>query len=362
MAQRALLRNRMCRLHQRHRRRKWIVRPIPSANFTQRRPFPLWGLRARHSAPRTVWGCPARRRTSTFVVILAFMALPGCSTTNDHGASPPVHISGVSCTGYPMLPSVRPDAVTTGVRAGVKLASAGAMTVRSAGAVVRGQWIRGTLTVAANDVTVEDNKIEASASDWYGINIARGVTGTRIVYNEIWGDDGGYIGINAPNSGSASNYTLVCGNYLHNWENDLTIGPNVMVQANYIDAMQNHGSDYDADGIENYYGGNTRIWGNNIRAYGPDGQSTAGINSAVNITATGINIDDVQINGNWLGGGGTTLDLDQQQGATTTNIAVTGNVWNTNPPARYGPLGIHGSHMVSTWAHNTWSDGTPLDE
>jgi hypothetical protein len=260
------------------------------------------------------------------------------------------------------LPSVKPTASNTGVPAGTVLTSAGNMTVTKAGTVVNAMWVKGTLTINANNVTVTNSKIEATASGWWGINIGNGVTGTRIIDNEIWGDAGGYIGINAPHTGTASNYTFVCGNYLHNWENDITCGPNMMVQANFIDAMQNHQNDYDADGIENYYGGNTRFWGNNILGYGPDGTFTSGVNSALNITATGIDINDVQINGNWLGGGVFTLDLDQQQGATATNVSVTNNVWYASPPALYGAANIHGSNIVSAWTNNTWTTGKPVPQ
>jgi hypothetical protein len=286
---------------------------------------------------------------------------PVTSSSSSPVSVPPVPKTANNfCNTYPALPSSKPNASNTGVPPGVTLTSHGSMTVTKAGTVVDAMWIKGTLTIAANNVTVEDSKIEAAASGWYGISISGGVTGTRIIDNEIWGDDGGYIGINAPHAGSASIYTFVCGNHLHNWENDLTVGPNMMVQANFIDAMQNHQNDTDADGIENYYGGNNKFWGNNIMAYGPNGTSTSGINSALNITATGINISNVQVNGNWLGGGGGTLDLDQQRGATTTNVSLTDNVWYSTPKATYGPLSIHGSNMVSTWLDNTLSTGATL--
>jgi hypothetical protein len=265
------------------------------------------------------------------------------------------------CSRYPALPGAKPVASNTGVPSSVHLTVHGDMTVTKPGVAVTGLWIKGILTIAANNVTVEDNKVESPASDYFGIVINDGVVGTRILDNELWGDDGGYIGISARKTGSAAKYTFVCGNYLHNWENDLTVGPNMMVQANFIDAMQNHQNDTDADGIENYYGGNTRFWGNNILGFGPNGSSTAAINSALNITATGININDVQINGNWLGGGGGTVDLDQQQGAKTTNVSLTNNIWYTSPPAAYGPLNLHGTNIISAWHNNKLSTGATLD-
>jgi hypothetical protein len=318
-----------------------------------------------------------RRRAAITVVMLAVVLAVGSLLAGGalkHGkrqaTAPPVASSKPAiatssshfCASYPSLPRAKPDAINTGVPSGTTLTHSGSLTVTKPGTVINSVWLKGTLTISANNVTVENSKIEAAISGWYGIDVAKGVTGTRVIYNEIWGDSGGYIGINAPSTGSAANYTFICGNHLHNWENGITCGPNMMVQANFIDAMQNHQNDSDADGIENYYGGNTRFWGNNILAYGVDGSSTAGINSALNITATGVNIDNVQVNGNWLGGGGTTLDLDQQMGATAKNVSVTNNTWYETPPPLWYPVGDHSSRIVSAWSRNTFSNGTPISK
>ena len=180
-----------------------------------------------------------------------------------------------------------------------------------------------------------------------GIYVGTGVTGTRIVNNEIYDDGGGYEGIFPYHAGSVSAPTVICGNYLHGWENAITTGPNVVIEDNYISNLNNNGSDCDSDGIEVYYGGNVAIWGNNIQAW--VNGSPRCVNSAVNITATGVPIDDVSINGNWLAGGGFTMDLDSQ-GGPVTNLSVTNNTWDGTPPtggATFGAVQKHAGVTVT---------------
>ncbi len=234
------------------------------------------------------------------------------------------------------------------------LTNSGSINVTTPGTVINALSVTGSITVGANNVTIQNTRVIGTS--WWGISVAGGVTGTKIIHDEITTVNGGYIGIKASNA-------IVCGSYIHKYENGITAGANMTIQANYIADMQTNQSTFDADCIELYYGGNARIWGNNLVGLTPSG-STNGVNSALNITATGVNIDSVDVNGNWFAGGGYTLDTDQQQGAALTNVRITNNTWAGIAPkgtGYFGPLGIHNTNQVSVFSGNKWSDGAALN-
>jgi hypothetical protein len=258
------------------------------------------------------------------------------------------------CNTFPALPSTKPVASNAGIPAGMALTNSGSINVTTPGTVINALSVTGSITVGANNVTIQNTRVIGTS--YWGISVADGVTGTKIIHDEITTVHGGYIGIKASNA-------TVCGSYIHKYENGITAGANMTIQANYIADMQTNQPTFDADCIELYYGGNARIWGNNLVGLTPSG-STNGVNSALNITATGVNINSVDVNGNWFTGGGYTLDTDQQQGAALTNVRITNNTWAGIAPkgtGYFGPLGIHNTNQVSVFSGNKWSDGTALN-
>lgn len=89
--------------------------------------------------------------------------------------------------------------------------------------------ITGGVVVAADDVTIQNSRI--TVTDWYGITYEEGVTGTKILHNEIRTDDGGYVAIAAQDA-------VVCGNHIHGFENAITMGGGTVVQANFIEGFR----------------------------------------------------------------------------------------------------------------------------
>jgi len=257
-----------------------------------------------------------------------------------------------------------PDGTNTGPVASTSFTSSGPMTVSTAGAVISGKAITGTLTISANGVTVQNNKID-STGQLYGINISSGVTGTRIIHNDIYTTTGGYEGIWAY-SGTG---TFICANHIHQYENTITGGDAMIVQANFInDFNDGPTGGCDDDGMELYSGNHIKIWGNNVMGWGLDGTPHC-VNSTIYTGAeTNTPQDDVDINGNWIGGAGFTLRVEMSgpnHDVPVTNVQVRNNHWYYTAATAndtFGPVAVRQPGMISVWTNNKWmGDGTTID-
>jgi len=81
-----------------------------------------------------------------------------------------------------------PDPSTTGVPAGTSLTDSGSIYAGTAGEVISGENISGSVTIAADNVTITDSRIvQSGASDTAIVHIPAGVTGTKITHTEIAG-------------------------------------------------------------------------------------------------------------------------------------------------------------------------------
>jgi len=252
------------------------------------------------------------------------------------------------CSTYPALPSSKPDATNTGVPAGTTLTTSGALTITTDGTVVNAKNLTGIIYIEANDVTIENSNINVTDT-YYGIHIQDGVTGTKILHNTIYTASGGYEGI-------LGSDVTICGNYIRGFENPITAGGNTIIQANFIEKLQSNQSGPHYDGIEVYSGNNNQIWGNNIKMTDSTGAWITET-GAINVTGTWSSIDNTTINGNWLGGGSYTLNLDDSQGYAVTNLKVTNNVFYGSAPKGYAGYGVNRDSSIPTeWTGNTWSD------
>lgn len=251
------------------------------------------------------------------------------------------------CDTFPSLPASKPDATNTGVPSGTSLSAyTGPTSITAAGTVIDGRDITQTLTINAPNVTIRNSKIHpGSGSATKGIILNS--TGTKILNSEIYTSGGGYVGIDGSDA-------VVCGNYLHGWENAMTVGGNMTIQANYIDKLAAAQSGPHYDGIEIYYGGDSKIWGNNIRLTSPSG-SWLDDTGAINLTAWTVNIDNVEMNGNWLGGGGYSIYVDEQSGKQATNVVITNNTWYRDSYL-WGTHLIRDNSSVTAWTGNIFDD------
>lgn len=271
---------------------------------------------------------------------------------------PPADTPGSGfCEEFPALPDARPTAENTGVPEGTRLRKSDSLVLDIPGEVVDAMDITGGIVVAADDVTIQNSRI--TVTDWYGITYEDGVTGTKILHNEIRTDDGGYVAIAAQDA-------VVCGNHIHGFENAVTMGGGTVVQANFMEAFQGLPDEDDPhfDGIELYYGSDSNVWGNNIVLTDPDGNWLEDT-GAINITAHWSDIENVEIRGNWLGGGSYTLYATAVDSNALDDIRIVDNRFYGTPPgghAAWGPITTDdGDKGISLLQGNVWDDtGAPL--
>jgi len=167
-----------------------------------------------------------------------------------------------------------PTAATTGVPAGVRLSDSGSLTITEPGTVVEGKHIRGTVTIAADNVTVRNSLIETDTPQ-YPVKVEKGVTGALIENVEIDNMDGTGIGLFFKGSG------VVRGADIHSAEDGIRIeADDVTVEGSYIhDLFRQPGGHHDTLQIRK--GDNITIRGNNFQAYRSDSDDP--MNAAIQI-------------------------------------------------------------------------------
>jgi hypothetical protein len=258
------------------------------------------------------------------------------------------------CASSPALPSERPSAANTGVPPGVALAPSGDIEAETAGMVISGKDVTGQILVRADNVTIENSKVHTKGGENdIAVKIEDGVKGTKVLHSEIYTETGGYVGLLGGDA-------FVCASYFHGWENGMTLGGGMMVQANFIEKLASGQAGAHYDGIEVYSGGApSKLWGNHIRMTDP-ADHWLDETGAINLTAYQGDIDDVEMNGNLLGGGSYTLYVDEQNASKATNVKITNNTFYKGTPA-YGPVLIRREASVTVFSGNTLEDGTAVD-
>jgi hypothetical protein len=98
-----------------------------------------------------------------------------------------VNQSSLDACGFPSMN-------TTGPPAGTSMTSSGGFTASTAGKVYDGLNVNGSISITANNVTVENSNITDVDQDNAAIQIASGVTGTVIKYDSIHGTNTGQSG------------------------------------------------------------------------------------------------------------------------------------------------------------------------
>lgn len=271
-------------------------------------------------------------------------------------ATTPPGGSADACTTYPALPAQQPNTSNTGIPSGTNLtAYTGSLTISTAGTVIDSKIISGDLKINANNVTIKNSRL--STGGYFAVT-SNASSGVKLVNNEILSSNGGnkYVGV-------IGKYELICGNYIHGFENPISMySGGAVIQANLIDKFEAGQADPHSDGIEIYGGSNYKIWGNNIMLTAPSG-SWLTATGAINVSDDSSVIDNVEIHGNWLGGGSYTLYVDDKFGYNISNVKITDNVFYGIPPtgrAAYGPIFIRSGGTVTTNTGNKWENGQAL--
>jgi hypothetical protein len=228
-----------------------------------------------------------------------------------------------------------PGPDTTGVPGGVKLRSSGPITVSQPGTVIEDLEIRGALEIAADDVTVRRCRILGGG--YWGIRVLPGTTGTLVEDSEIIPQDpspdvdairaeGGFTGRRLKIAGTADGVKAGSGTRLEaSWIHDLATGPDT-----HNDAVQVLG------------GSDIAIVGNRL-----EGAS----NAAVMVSTEFGPVDGLLLEGNWLDGGGYTLNLRGGPHGEPTRLRVLANRFGRG--FSYGPAVVDGPLEASG---NVWDD------
>lgn len=208
-----------------------------------------------------------------------------------------------------------PTASTTGVPAGTALKASGSVTVSTAGAVVEGLDVRGTVHINASNVTLRKSRI--TGADWVMVRIKEGVTGVRIEDVEVNGSgfsgQPGSVGIQGP-------ATVVRAN-IHRVENGVIPSSGGVVRDSFIHTLEASGADPHYDGVQ-LDGGqrNVVIQHNTVDLTNQDRTSTVMINNDFG------SIDTVNVTGNRLLGGSFTVYSDGKfDGGAITGVSFTNN-------------------------------------
>ncbi len=210
-----------------------------------------------------------------------------------------------------------PDAKSTGLPDGVTLSASGDVTITKAGTVIDALDVKGTIWVMAPNVTIQNSRI--TSTDWTSIWVKPGMTGTVVKDCEIQ---------NVGSSPDGANGIFGSGTFLRNDIHDVENGINVtgssLIQDNYIHDMNApdvRGGDPHYDGIEI----NGGISGVDIRhntIINENGQT-----AAVMINNDFGSVSDIQIDGNYLAGGGYTVYSDGSFSSTDkiSGVELTNN-------------------------------------
>lgn len=214
-----------------------------------------------------------------------------------------------------------PDATNTGVPSGVKLLPSGDVVVTKAGTVISGLDIKGTVYIAADNVTIENCKI--TSNSFSVVQIKAGVAGAVVQDCTIDG-----VGTNNEGSSGITGAGTFLRNNIYNVENGLNIGQGkgTVIEGNYIHDLKASGSPH-YDGIQ-IDGGQTDTIVRHNTVINDHTQTAALMIDNYFGPVTNILVTD-----NLLVGGGYTIYSDGQfnggkmSGITITNNHVGGGYW-----------------------------------
>jgi hypothetical protein len=251
---------------------------------------------------------PRMSRTSSInpgIVALSLLGVCGVMLTAQTPPVPPTNVRVVAAY---------PTASTTGVPPGVELTPSGSITISTAGAVVSGLDISGTVNINANDVTLKNSRIRSNA--FYVVRVQAGRSGVVIQDSEIDG-----VGTdNAGNHGIAGGPATVRRCNIHHVENGITPqSGGWLIEDNYIHTLLASGSPH-YDGIQ-IDGGISNITIRHNTVINQHNQT-----AAVMIDNYFGPISNIVVDNNRLVGGGYTVYSDGQfSGGTISGVSFTNN-------------------------------------
>ena len=248
---------------------------------------------------------------------------------------------------------VFPDESTTGVPEGTDLEDSGSLTITEDGAVVDGLDIDGTVTVAADDVTIRRSLIRGEGR--YAIELESGYEGLLVEDVEIDGSDIESAAV------CCSNYTLRRVD-IHDVTEGPRAGSNVTIEDSYVHHMRRcrdrtfeEGCHIDA--IQSTDGSNITIRGNNLQAYNPE--TDLPMNAVFMFGEDLGDLSDVLFADNLVNGGNYAIN-GGGSGTTDAEVTITGNRFGRD--ARYAPAGNLGPNVVFDETNVYDDTGLPVED
>ena len=269
----------------------------------------------------------ATQRTATSFLALLVSASVGGGLVGISGAAAATPAAAVQ-TAVP----VYPDATTTGVPAGTALKASGSLNITTPGAVIDGLLVTGTITVAADNVTIKNTRIMNTGS----IPIRNRGKNLLVVDTEINGQGKGIPAV------AYNNYTLRRVNIHHVAEGPRIAGGNVTIEDSYLHHMVQVGSNH-TDVVQAVSGSNIVLRHNTLLAYNPD-TGVKGNASFMYGEDDGA-VRSCAVENNYMNGGNFTVNGG---GSRTTGAACSFSNNKFGKNYRYGIKGNIGPNSV--WA------------
>ena len=247
-----------------------------------------------------------------------------------------------------------PTAATTGVPAGVTLSNMAGTTITVAGTVIDGKNITGNVTVAANNVTIRNSKIN-------GLVSARGVSGLLLQRVEVAGP-GGTAGAMDPAVGYSG---FTCdGCNVHGWGKGFMLDGDVTITNSWVHDMPvsgdpaNGGSHNEA--ILSLGGSNFTFVNNRL-----DAGSAGNFSASLALYNQWGSITNALIQGNLFNGGGYCVyaGYDVQGQNYPSNVRFVGNTFGStvNPKCGYyGPAVAYYNGNGNAWTGNVTDKGATV--
>lgn len=280
----------------------------------------------------------------------------GGETGKSGGSTGESEQPGGAATGCAAKPSAcgYPDATNSGVPAGTTLTASGAQRVTTNGAVIADRHFTGTLTIEANNVTVEDSQFTVGdgQEDSFGIDIREGHTGTTVTHTTFEGVNCGsgslFAGVR-----NLSDDSLVMSYDYGQCLDDILHGSGHLANSYSIDNASIPGDHYEP---VSYDGGQGGLWVEHDTLLNPHGQTAAIFTQCT----WGENASPIVVEGNLLAGGdyviyGPLSGKCPDGGADETyrNNRISRIYF---PKGGYYGVDSYLNKAVTTWSGNVWDE------
>lgn len=275
-------------------------------------------------------------RRAVIAIAGPLMACGGSDRATSGDAAPAVDADQgpLSACGKP-----KPGPHNTGVPAGTVLAASGSITIDQDGAIVEDLDIDGAITILANDVTIR--RVRVRSGDYYPIRyFDNDNTGLVIEDSEIEGtsDD-------ATASVSFASYTARRLN-IHGAADGFKADAAVLIEDSWVHDLRN-GPDQHNDGVQSTGGKGVTLRNNWI---------SGASNAAVQTGDLGGATEDLNLECNWFGGGGWTLNIRSAGATAPRGTRIVNNIFARDHG--YGPWTL--DDPAPTIEGNTYEDGEPI--